>query len=640
MNSTTNSTTNSTAGPDSGAVPPTGGIIEALMLLVFDVLAFVSQLQSDPKGAISNHQHLVVLLLIMLVTPILFKLISKFSLSTQAGVDLRLAGNVEEEAKELEEEICKAPVTEAIWEIGVSAKSASVVEEGVVRVVAFTKNLRPPTAEHIVATLIKAIARPEFLTKSPVRRPKIAMFLSSRTCSDAIVSKVASIMNDKCGIRVTTSEALAPELSKIQKKRSKEILQQEAKDQVTTPRGVKNLDIKLLPMPNRFCFTCKKEILTKPSQCSACKAVIYCSAECAKKDWPQHKPMCGLLKINVAHLEEWKLHNLPFDFYTEKSPLASYNQVPFLSQQGYHNVGIFRRLCGCYNNVACGEMAANMLAQIQDTNPSAQEKFTMLGLPDEMYPLSKPFPKDFDVNTIVDWKTLFEARGWSFDNPAALVLDIPMTIWYLTNRFVIQGLAAQKKEPCLITIHLVGVEIEADYMGLFEVLLPMFPGCHVAIHMIGPSISKDIKAKHRSIAMRSEASDSSIFISFNTDLYLPKYLEGTAFPIPPNLPDEIKTKFNFGVGKPDLVIALNAAVMSYKEWKPCVQMLIEANQKAVFTDGLEQMGDALGSNLPHLGSKLSVKATPNPFRHPVYQYKPDVNLPSWSNGFYFGIGPL
>ena len=140
--------------------------------------------------------------------------------------------------------------------------------------------------------------------------------------------------------------------------------------------------------------------------------------------------------------------------------------------------------------------------------------------------------------------------------------------------------------------------------------------------------------------MRSEASDSSIFISFNTDLYLPKYLEGTAFPIPPNLPDEIKTKFNFGVGKPDLVIALNAAVMSYKEWKPCVQMLIEANQKAVFTDGLEQMGDALGSNLPHLGSKLSVKATPNPFRHPVYQYKPDVNLPSWSNGFYFGIGPL
>ncbi|KAH6584561.1 hypothetical protein BASA60_000925 [Batrachochytrium salamandrivorans] len=600
-----------------------------------------SPLVSDPLAAATEHKDLVILLLLMIATPLLFRLISSTAASAQAGADLRLAGTVEEDAEELEEEACKAPTIEAVWEIGVSNRAVSVAEEGVVRLIAFTKDLRPPTANHIVATLIKAIARPEAIDPLPVHRPNISVFLPSRICSDAVVAKVAAIMKAKCGMRILTNEALAPELDGIKEKRRQELLRMKVQEEVKVPRGIKNPDVKLLPMPNRFCFTCKKEITTKPSQCSACKAVIYCSADCAKKDWAQHKPMCSLLKTNVAHLEEWKLHDLPFDFYTAKSPLSSYNQVPFLTQQGYHNIGIFRRLCGCYNSTPCGEMASEYLAQIQATNPSAQEKFAMLGLPEEMYPLSKPLPSGFDVNTIVDWKTLFKARGWSLNNPAALVLDIPMTIWYLANRHVVKDLPASTVDkPRSVTIHLIGVEIEADYLGLFEVLLPMFPGTHVAIHMIGPSISGNIKAQHRSLAMRSEASMSSLFITLNTDLYHPKYLEGTAFPIPPNLPDKVKQIFNFGVGKPDLVIALNAAVMSYQEWKPCVQMLLEANQKVVFTDGLEQMGDALDSNLPHLGSRLSIKSTPNPFRHPVYQYRADVNLPSWSNGFFFGMGPL
>ncbi|KAJ1340457.1 hypothetical protein BSLG_004904 [Batrachochytrium salamandrivorans] len=588
----TTNTTNTTSTGSTGSPVSAGGMLESVRLMVVDVLAFATQLVSDPLAAATEHKDLVILLLLMIATPLLFRLISSTAASAQAGADLRLAGTVEEDAEELEEEACKAPTIEAVW--GDWCQQPCCIRRRGRR----------------------TIARPEAIDPLPVHRPNISVFLPSRICSDAVVAKVAAIMKAKCGMRILTNEALAPELDGIKEKRRQELLRMKVQEEVKVPRGIKNPDVKLLPMPNRFCFTCKKEITTKPSQCSACKAVIYCSADCAKKDWAQHKPMCSLLKTNVAHLEEWKLHDLPFDFYTAKSPLSSYNQVPFLTQQGYHNIGIFRRLCGCYNSTPCGEMASEYLAQIQATNPSAQEKFAMLGLPEEMYPLSKPLPSGFDVNTIVDWKTLFKARGWSLNNPAALVLDIPMTIWYLANRHVVKDLPASTVDkPRSVTIHLIGVEIEADYLGLFEVLLPMFPGTHVAIHMIGPSISGNIKAQHRSLAMRT-------------------------FPIPPNLPDKVKQIFNFGVGKPDLVIALNAAVMSYKEWKPCVQMLLEANQKVVFTDGLEQMGDALDSNLPHLGSRLSIKSTPNPFRHPVYQYRADVNLPSWSNGFFFGMGPL
>ena len=36
---------------------------------------------------------------------------------------------------------------------------------------------------------------------------------------------------------------------------------------------------------------CEKQDSTK--KCAACKIAIYCSVECQKKDWAQHKPICG-----------------------------------------------------------------------------------------------------------------------------------------------------------------------------------------------------------------------------------------------------------------------------------------------------------------------------------------------------------
>jgi hypothetical protein len=52
-----------------------------------------------------------------------------------------------------------------------------------------------------------------------------------------------------------------------------------------------------------------------------------------------------------------------------------------------------------------------------------------------MYPLSRPFPEDFDINSIDSWESYYNARGYSFDNPAAMVLEVPLTIWYLIKEF-------------------------------------------------------------------------------------------------------------------------------------------------------------------------------------------------------------
>lgn len=189
-------------------------------------------------------------------------------------------------------------------------------------------------------------------------------------------------------------------------------------------------------------------------------------------------------------------------------------------------------------------------------------------------------------------------------------------------------------------MHLIGVEVEADLIPLFEFLLPLLPNTQLAIHMIGPAISAQIHPQHRSMALRSDESNSSIFITLNTDVYQPKYVEGKAFPVSDSIPQELRNLFNFGPDKPDLVIGLNAALLMYAEWKPCVQMLSKMGQKVIFTDVLEQMIDAVDANLPMLGASLSIKAQPNPFKHPVFLFKQDMNLPGWTNGFYYGMGDL
>jgi hypothetical protein len=129
------------------------------------------------------------------------------------------------------------------------------------------------------------------------------------------------------------------------------------------------------------------------------------------------------------------LHDLPFTYYNKDKQLANYAIVQYLISKGVHNIGLFKRLCGCFQNQGWGELAAEMIGEFKQIAPTPEKMFEISGLPQEMFPLSKAFPEGFDISTIDSWKSYMDVRGYSFDNPAPLILEVPLTIWHIINKY-------------------------------------------------------------------------------------------------------------------------------------------------------------------------------------------------------------
>ena len=96
---------------------------------------------------------------------------------------------------------------------------------------------------------------------------------------------------------------------------------------------------------------------------------------------------------------------------------------------------------------------------------------------------------------------------------------------------------------------------------------------------------------------------------------------------------QLDPNFDCGSGPPDMVLALNAGLYAYESWRSVVTYLYNnPGIIGVFTDYNEYSGvncAALG------GSKSRQSLCVNPFRQPRAMPVYSMNLPQFSNGFFY-----
>lgn len=153
-----------------------------------------------------------------------------------------------------------------------------VAEPGSLRVIEFTKTLSLPTAKFTVAAVIKAIVDanyPNLNTTAPfkIQKPKTAVMLeTSQLSKDSIVTVKEELLK-QVNIELITEEEM---------RNNPTLLDQYNSQVPKTNARPGNLGMQANGEPPlRGCHVCHNDIPGKASQCSACKAIIYCGKECA-----------------------------------------------------------------------------------------------------------------------------------------------------------------------------------------------------------------------------------------------------------------------------------------------------------------------------------------------------------------------
>jgi hypothetical protein len=166
----------------------------------------------------------------------------------------------------------------------VSGRSASVTEKGVLRAIEFTPRLTKPTPSHVVATILKSIADP-IENDDTISRPSVMVLLETVQINEKELKEITKRMS-KYDIKVVTMEVLWSEMPELAKSREDfPDTPVQCIPVITKPSPSANEPVPFNPPPLRGCFTCKKDIPGKASQCSVCKAVIYCSGDCAVRSY-------------------------------------------------------------------------------------------------------------------------------------------------------------------------------------------------------------------------------------------------------------------------------------------------------------------------------------------------------------------
>jgi hypothetical protein len=160
------------------------------------------------------------------------------------------------------------------------------------------------------------------------------------------------------------------------------------------------------------------------------------------------------------------------------------------------------------------------------------------------------------------WKDYYVWRGFRLDSIICILLQWPLTIFYILQHCLPVDYPNAKKVDVVtecdanLVIHCVGATKEADLIPTFVELTVLLPRVNFDLHLIGPMLSKTISGQYRKPATR-------LTVTLHSALYHSVYS---------SLP------------KPDGVIGFNAGLVAYTSWIETLRLLASVAIPSYFTE--------------------------------------------------------
>lgn len=348
---------------------------------------------------------------------------------------------------------------------------------------------------------------------------------------------------------------------------------------------------------SRQCAMCEKPVHWDQTLCCGqCKAIIYCGPICQKNHWREaHKAMCGLYKAMMEREEELAMKIFKFNLVVDNSCL-------WLESMGLHKKGMWRRVCGCYSDYPFGLLPTKSKGGFELWG----------GLGDRDYPSDKPFANYMNGNRnpvfLSGWSEYYNIRSLPMSSPVAVILSHPLTVYHiLTTVISLKNRLIKGKE---VIVHYLGPAAELDWMQTFSEISHLLNGSGtVQIFMVGPEVPNNLLGPVSGLGSR-------LMVTLVRGLYQEQIT---------NLPT------------PHMVIALNCGLESHRSWSGALGTIKSMNVPVFFTERSEILCISSKQVLRTSGLHLTHPVGPNPFRSPMREQMPSTNLPSFSNGFLFGV---
>ncbi|XP_017698852.1 zinc finger MYND domain-containing protein 15 [Phoenix dactylifera] len=348
----------------------------------------------------------------------------------------------------------------------------------------------------------------------------------------------------------------------------------------------------------RKCAMCEKEVHGDQSLfCGRCRAVVYCGPVCQKQHWKEtHKSICGLYQAMMEREEELALKIFIFPCFVD-------HPCKWLESMGLHQKGMWRRKCSCYSHCPFGLLPLKASGIFESWG----------GLSDGEYPPDSAFPNCLNgaSNPILlsGWSEYYSLRALPMTSPVAAILSHPLTVYHILTALVMSSKNRLIKGKEVI-VHYLGPAGELDWMPAFLEITHLLNGSgNMQIVMIGPEVPSNLSGTVSGISGR-----------LRVNLVRGIYQEQASY-----------------LSSPHAVIALNCGLESYGSWGGALELIKSMNVPAFFTERSEISCANAKQVLRGAGLHVAHPVTPNPFRSPLQDQIPSSNVPSFSNGFVFGV---